>query len=64
MTGTNSGPMGGMPASNKPVSVDGIDIIVVKDGKAVERWGIFDNMKMMQDMGMMPQQGMMKDTTK
>ena len=64
MTGTNSGAMMGMPATNKQVSVDGVDIIVVKDGKAVERWGIFDNRKMMQDLGMMPQQGMMQDTTK
>jgi len=64
MTGTNSGAMMGMPATNKQVSVDGVDIIVVKDGKAVERWGIFDNMKMMRDLGMMPQQGMAQDTTK
>jgi steroid delta-isomerase-like uncharacterized protein len=54
MTGTNSGPMMGMPATNQQVTVDGVDIVVVKDGKAVERWGVFDRMKMMQDLGMMP----------
>jgi steroid delta-isomerase-like uncharacterized protein len=53
MTGTNSGPMGGMPATNKQVNIDGIDVVVIKDGKAVERWGYFDNMKMMQQLGMM-----------
>jgi predicted ester cyclase len=54
-TGTNTGPMGpGMPATNKKMSIDGIDIIAIKDGKAVERWGFFDTMKMMKDMGMMP----------
>jgi len=64
MTGTNSGAMMGMPATNKQMSVDGIDIVVVKGDKANERWGVFDNMKMMQDLGLMPQQGSMPDTTK
>ena len=63
MTGTNSGTMMGMPATNKQVKVDGVDIVVVKDGKAVERWGVFDNAKMMQDLGLMPQPGTMQDTT-
>jgi steroid delta-isomerase-like uncharacterized protein len=54
MAGTNSGAMGGMPATNKQVTMDGIDIIAIKDGKAIERWGFSDNMKMMQQMGMMP----------
>ncbi|HYK47544.1 MAG TPA: ester cyclase [Parafilimonas sp.] len=64
MTGTNSGPMGGMPATNKQSKVDLIDIIVLKDGKASERWGIFDARSMMQQLGIMPQQGMAQDTTK
>ncbi len=55
LTGTNSGAMGGMPATNKQVSIDGIDVIVIKDGKAAERWGFFDTEKMMQELGMMPQ---------
>src|SRR5258706_2351422 len=45
MSGTNSGAMGGMPATNKQVNIDGIDVIVIKDGKAAERWGFFDTMK-------------------
>jgi steroid delta-isomerase-like uncharacterized protein len=64
MTGTNSGAMGGMPATNKQVNIDGIDVIVIKDGKAAERWGFFDTMKMMQELGMMPAQGSMpQDST-
>jgi steroid delta-isomerase-like uncharacterized protein len=63
MTGTNSGAMAGMPATNKQVSIDGIDIIAVKDGKAVERWGVFDTQKLMQQMGMMPEQGTSQDST-
>ncbi len=53
MTGTNSGPMGQMPATNKPINIDGIDVVVIKDGKASERWGMFDSMKMMGQLGMM-----------
>lgn len=54
MTGTNSGPMApGMPATNKSFSADGIDIVVIKDGKATERWGFGDSEKMMKDLGMM-----------
>jgi steroid delta-isomerase-like uncharacterized protein len=63
MTGTNSGAMGNKPATNKQVNIDGIDIIAIKDGKAVERWGIFDSMKMMQQLGMMNMGGSMPDST-
>jgi steroid delta-isomerase-like uncharacterized protein len=56
-SGTNSGPMMGMPATNKQVNVDGIDLIMIKDGKATERWGFFDTMKFMTQMGMMPPPG-------
>jgi steroid delta-isomerase-like uncharacterized protein len=62
MTGTNSGAMGNMPATNKQVSIDGIDVIAIKDGKAVERWGMFDNMKMMGELGMMPPPGAAPDS--
>ncbi len=52
LTGTNIGPMGGMPATNKKMSISGIDIIAIKGRKAVERWGFFDTQKMMADLGM------------
>jgi len=64
LTGTNSGALGNMPATNKQISVDGIDVIVLKDGKANERWGFFDTQKMMQDLGMMPQPGQHDTATK
>jgi len=53
MTGTNSGPMMGMPATNKQISIEGIDVIAIKDGKATNRWGFFDSMKMMNQLGLM-----------
>jgi steroid delta-isomerase-like uncharacterized protein len=60
MTGTNSGSMMGMPATNKSFNIDGVDIITLKDGKATDRWGYFENMKMMQQLGMMPEPGTQK----
>lgn len=54
VTGTNSGPMGSIPATNKSFKLNGIDIIIIKDGKAKERWGVFDDMSMMTQLGLIP----------
>jgi steroid delta-isomerase-like uncharacterized protein len=51
MTGTNSGPFGNMPATNKSVKINGVDIVQIKDGKAIERWGVFDDLAMMAQLG-------------
>jgi predicted ester cyclase len=51
MTGTNSGPFGNMPATNKPVKFNGVDIIQIKDGKATDRWGLTDDLSMLSQMG-------------
>lgn len=54
-TGTNSGPMMGMPATNKKNNYDGVDIVRFnKDGKGVEHWGYYEEGKMMTQLGMMP----------
>ena len=58
---TNNGPFMGKPATGKHIKTDGIDIIKFKDGKAVEHWGVYDNLKMMQQLGVIPE---MKPTTK
>jgi steroid delta-isomerase-like uncharacterized protein len=62
LTGTNSGASGNMPATNKQINVDGVDVIVLTNGKASERWGFFDVQKMMQQLGMMQEPGK-QDTT-
>jgi predicted ester cyclase len=55
MSGTNSGPMMGMPATNKSWSADGVDVIKFgPDLKMVEHWGVFDQLKMMKDLGVIP----------
>jgi steroid delta-isomerase-like uncharacterized protein len=51
MTGTNSGPFGNIPATNKPVKFNGVDIVQIKDGKASERWGVTDDLSMLTQMG-------------
>ncbi len=52
MTGTNSGTFANMLPTNKSVKINGIDIIKMKDGKATERWGLFQDLSMMTQMGL------------
>jgi steroid delta-isomerase-like uncharacterized protein len=54
-TGTNHGPFMGMPPTGKAIRVQLIDIIRFDDdGLAGEHWGVFDSMKMMQQLGLVP----------
>ena len=57
VTGTNTGEMNGMPPTGKKMSIEGFDLIRISNGKGVERWGVFDTMTMLTQLGMMPQQG-------
>jgi predicted ester cyclase len=60
VSGTNNGPMmmGAMPATNKKINgVTGIEMMRWENGKFVERWGVFDAMSMMMQLGMMPMPG-------
>ena len=54
MTGTNTGMMMGMPATNKSMEMEGADMVVFKDGKAVEHWGVEDDLGMLKQLGLMP----------
>jgi predicted ester cyclase len=38
--GTHRGELLGVPATNRPVAIDVIDIVRVKDGRYVEHWGV------------------------
>ncbi|MBI1770547.1 MAG: ester cyclase [Bacteroidetes bacterium] len=64
MKGTNSGPMGSMPATNKAIDVNGVDIVKFADGKGAEHWGYWEEGKMMTQLGMMPAMGEQKADTK
>jgi predicted ester cyclase len=60
-TGTNSGPIMGMPATNRSVKVNGVDIVIFKDGKAIEHWEVQDQIALMKQLGMMQSEQNMKN---
>lgn len=53
-TGTNKGSMNGMPPTNKKVSVNGIEIAKFKDEKITDHWGVYDNLGMFMQLGLVP----------
>ena len=54
MKGTHKGTFMNIPATGKPISVEGIDIVRISYGRAVEHWGVTDNLTMMQQLGLVP----------
>lgn len=54
ITGTNSGAWPDMPATGKAIDVQGVDIVRFANGKAVEHWGYMEEVKMMEQLGLMP----------
>jgi steroid delta-isomerase-like uncharacterized protein len=52
--GTHRGELMGIPATGKRVRLKGIDVIRATNGKIVERWGEFDALGMMQQLGVIP----------
>lgn len=55
--GTNSGSLFGMPATNKSATITGITIDRLAGGKIVETWTNFDNLGMLQQLGVIPSMG-------
>lgn len=54
--GTHTGDLMGIPATGKPVTVSAIIIDKFAAGKIVESWRLFDQMAMMQQLGVIPAQ--------
>lgn len=52
--GTQAGPFMGIPPSGKQVTMTGIDIACLADGKVVEHWGEMDTFGLMQQLGALP----------
>jgi steroid delta-isomerase-like uncharacterized protein len=52
--GTNTGTGNGLPATGKKVELGGITIWRVVDGKIKEEWSAFDQLSMMQQLGLLP----------
>ena len=55
--GTQTGEMAGIPATGKSLEVTGVDIFRVEKGKIVELWLVWDQLGMMQQLGMIPPMG-------
>jgi steroid delta-isomerase-like uncharacterized protein len=52
--GTHTGELMGIPATNKSITVGGIAIFRVVNGKVVEVHEVFDEMSLMQQLGVIP----------
>lgn len=57
MTGTNTGPLFGRPATKKAVTMDTADIVLLKDGKMVKGWSFANSMQVAEQLGLMPKHG-------
>jgi steroid delta-isomerase-like uncharacterized protein len=55
--GTHTGDMMGIPPTGKPVTVSAMIIDQFAGGKIVESWRLFDQMGMMQQLGLIPAPG-------
>jgi steroid delta-isomerase-like uncharacterized protein len=54
-TGTHQGEFNGIPPTGKKISITMFDRVRVRDGKAVEHWGLSDNLAMMTQLGVVPE---------
>lgn len=52
--GTHRGPFYGVPPTGKQVAMQGTDIVRVEDGRLAEHWAVFDQLGMMQQLGVVP----------
>lgn len=51
--GTHTGPLGPVPPTGKRIKVDGLILDRVAGDRVVERWEIWDQMSMMQQLGLL-----------
>ena len=51
-TGTNTGPFGEMPATGKGIEIEGLIMDQVINGRVAKRWELWDQMGMMQQLGL------------
>ena len=52
--GTHQGPLVGIPPTGKQVTMSGIAIYRLVDGKIVEQWGVNDMLGLLQQLGVVP----------
>jgi steroid delta-isomerase-like uncharacterized protein len=54
-SGTHQGEIFGVPATGRTVSLAGINIFRVRDGRITERWGRLDELGLMRQLGLVPE---------
>ena len=57
MSGTHEGPLMGTLPTGRSVRQDHMHFVRFRDGKAVEHWGVRDDLGMMQQLGVIPEPG-------
>ena len=57
MSGTHQGPLMGMPPTGRSVRQDHMHFVRFREGKAVEHWGVRDELGMMQQLGVIAPPG-------
>jgi predicted ester cyclase len=57
MSGTHEGPLMGTPPTGRSVRQDQMHFVRFQDGKAVEHWGVRDDLGMMQQLGVISEPG-------
>ena len=55
MSGTHKGPLMGMPPTERSMRQAHMHFVRFREGKAVEQWGVRDDLSMMQQLGVIPE---------
>lgn len=53
-SGTHRGELMGVPGTGKTLTLRGVNIFRIKDGRIVERWGRLDQLGVLQQLGLVP----------
>ena len=54
LSGTHEGPLMGMPPTGRSVRQASMHFVRFRDGKAIEHWGVRDDLSMMRQLGVIP----------
>lgn len=52
--GTHEGELMGVPGSGRTITLPGINVFRVRDGRIVERWGRLDELGLLRQLGLVP----------
>ena len=55
LRGTHTGEFFGIPPTGRQVEISGIHILTIKDGQVTEHWANNDDLKLMQQLGVIPE---------